>query len=119
MIDLDIAKTAVNPDRLHADLKAALGEVCFGLSFARGSVVVHLDDRATPEQQAQARQIVAAHDPASLTPAQQTARDRDALPFFKLSPDDLAAHAATLDAATFQRETARAFALLRDLVRGK
>jgi hypothetical protein len=35
MIDLDIAKAAVNPDRLHADLKAALSEVCFGLSCAR------------------------------------------------------------------------------------
>ena len=118
MINLHIERESVNPDALHAQLKAALGESCPGLSVGGGVVTIHLADETTAQQQAEARAIVAAHDPAVLTPAQQTARDRDALPLFRLAPDEAVAWAAAQDAAAFLREMARAFALLRDLVRG-
>ena len=117
MIDLTLNKPALNPERLHADLKAALGETFLGLSATRGIVTLHLDGKATPAQQAQALNLAVAHDPASLTPAQEAAKVRDALPFFSLSPAELEVEAAKLDAATFQKEMARAFAYLRDLVR--
>ncbi|GEM_PF-3704715 len=117
MINLKIKKTAINPERLHADLKAALGEVCSGLSFTAGVVTVHLSDRATDVQQTEARAVVEAHNAADLTPAQQDARSRDALPFFQLPRDELVTLAETMDAATFRREMARAFAYLRDAVR--
>lgn len=119
MIDIRVDKTAINASRLDLDLRAVLGEACHGLSFARGAVTVHLADAATPQQQDQARAMVAAHDPADLTPKQQQERDRDALPFFALSRAELVALAGSMDAPTFQREMARAFAYLRDLVRGR
>lgn len=119
MIDIRVDKAAINADRLDLDLRAALGVVCHGLSFAQGAVTVHLADAATPQQQDQARAIVAAHNPADLTPEQQQARDRDALPFFALSQAELMALAESMDALTFRREMARAFACLRDLVRGR
>lgn len=118
MIHLTLDKPAVNSDRLHADLAAALGEVFAGLSFTRGVLTLHLSIDARPDQQAQALQLAADHDPASLTPAQQAARERDALPFFVLSIKALVTDAATLDPVTFQKEMVRAFAYLRDMVGG-
>ena len=118
MLDLTLNKPEINPDRLHADLKLALGETFLGASFARGVLTLHLDAHATPAQQAQALTLAAAHDPAVLTPAQDAARARKESPFFSLSRDALEVEAAKLDAATFQREMVRAFAYLRDLVIG-
>lgn len=117
MINLKIKKAAINPERLHADLKAALGEACSGLSYAAGVVTVHLLDGASESQQAEAQAVVEAHNAADLTPAQQDARSRDALPFFQLPRDELVTLAETMDAAAFRREMARAFAYLRDAVR--
>lgn len=117
MQNLTLRKHAINPDKLHAELQAALGDACTGLSFAAGSLTVHLGAEATVEQRAQAEAIAAAHDPDALTAAQQTARDRDALPFFALTPAELEARAKTLDEQALRLELVRAFAHLRDLVR--
>lgn len=119
MIHLNVRKPKINPDRLHADLALALGPIFLGLSFSGDTLTLHLDGKATPDQQAQALQITADHDPAGLTPAQEAARARDALPFFRLPIEALVTDAARLDAATFQQEMARAFAYLRDLVVGQ
>jgi hypothetical protein len=73
MINLQIEKATINPEALDGDLKAALGEACFGVSAADGIVTVHLAADATPQQQAQAESIVEAHDAGVLTP-EQTAR---------------------------------------------
>ncbi len=115
MIHLNVRKPTINPDRLHADLALALGPIFLGLSFSGDTLTLHLDGKATPAQQAQALQIAADHDPASLTPAQEAAKARDALPFFALPGETLAVEAAKLAAATFQKEMARAFAYLREL----
>jgi len=118
MLVLRVHKAPINPDRLHADLRDALGYAFHGLSFSAGVVTLHLADNTPPEAQAQARALVEAHQPADLTPAQQAARERDALPFFRLPEDELAALAGAMEAADFRREVARAFAHLRDIVRG-
>ena len=118
MINLAIEKADVNAAKLDADLKSALGAAFIGLSHDGRLVTVHLADKATLQQQAEAERIVETHDAAALTPAQQAERDRDALPLFTLTPDEAATWAGRQDAATFQRAMARAFAHLRDLLRG-
>lgn len=79
MIELHIEKASINSDRLHADLKSALNDACFGISFSCGLVTVHLPDDATAKQQIDAEAIVAAHDPASLTPEQEAEEERRAI----------------------------------------
>jgi hypothetical protein len=115
MLHITVERTTVNPAALHDELTAALGKACYGLSAAAGIVTVHLAESAA-DQADTARAIVHAHDPKQLTPAQQTAQDRADLPFFKLDRDALVTLAAGMDAASFRREMARAFAHLRDLI---
>ena len=76
MSDIVIAKSNINMEALDAALRTALAEAVSGVSFRDGQVVVHMEDDATPTQVQQARQIVADHNPAALTPAQQAAADR-------------------------------------------
>lgn len=71
MKDITIERSTVNIDGLDAELRAALGAITTGFSLGGGKVTVHLLDAATPQQEAQARQIVLAHDSARLTPEQQ------------------------------------------------
>ena len=114
MIAITLRKAALNPDRLHADLAAALGKAFLGLSHAGETLTLHLTDDAAPALRDQASALALAHDAAARTPDQQAQADRDALPFFRLDADQLADLAATMDAAQFRREMARAFAYLRD-----
>ena len=106
-------KGTINPERLDADLRAALGEACLGLSFSGGTVRVHLAAASTPQQADRAAAIVRGHDPTALTAAQQAAQERAALPVFHLDGEALAAELAALDEAAFRREVARALVALR------
>lgn len=62
---------AANIEALDQSLRAALGNLVFGLSYTSETVTVHLADNATKAQQNQARTLVESHDPAVLTPQQQ------------------------------------------------
>ncbi len=118
MPDITIEKASINPERLDAELRAALGEACLGLSFSDGRVHVHLAAAPTPQQAALAAATVRDHDPARLTGAQQAARERETWLLFRLDDEALAAEFAALDEAAFRREVARALAALRTLLRG-
>lgn len=71
MENIIVERARVNPDVLDAELRSALGDLCFGVSSGRGQVTVHLDDAATQAQINQAQKIVADHDETQNTPAQQ------------------------------------------------
>ena len=76
MIDLPIERTEINSDALDAELRSALAEKVIGISANGQIVVVHLDDSATEADLIQAESLVLAHDPAQLTPRQQTIQTR-------------------------------------------
>ena len=76
MQDIRIARNNVNIEALAAELQAALGNLSRGMSTGPYGVVVHLDDRATAQQIAQAQTIVENHDPTVLTPEQQARQQR-------------------------------------------
>ncbi len=116
MIEVRIERPDLNPDRLHADLQAALKDTYLGLSFDGRAITVHLTDGVTPDEQGRAAAAVRAHDPAALTDTQRADRDRDLLPFFRLGQEELIALAEGMEAPAFRREIMRAFAHLRDLV---
>lgn len=73
MKTISIELTAANVLSLDYDLRAALTTRFFGLTYDGKQVTLVLDDTVTPEQVRQAQTIVATHDPARLTPDQQTA----------------------------------------------
>lgn len=118
MRQIDLIKPGVNPARLDAELRARLGKLCHGLSVRESRVRVFLDNAAEGHHIAEAELIVQAHDPGVLTPVQEQAAARRALPFFTLEPDALLALVDAMDSATFRREMARAFIHLRDLLGG-
>lgn len=69
--------TAEAVSALDADLRAALGERFYGLSGKTGgkdaanhTIILHLSDKATAEDDNTARQIVLAHDFTKRTPEQ-------------------------------------------------
>jgi hypothetical protein len=78
MKDIAIERGIVNIDALDADLRADLGDITTGFSVVVGTVIVHLLDTATPQQENRARQIVLAHDPTRLTQQQQQQAERQA-----------------------------------------
>lgn len=116
MPDIHLNHPDPNPARLDADLRAALGALCQGLSISGERVTVHLTDDAALDHIDTAQAIVRAHDGKALTPAQARDAARKNLPFFKLDDDALLALAEGMDAAEFRRELIRAFAYLRDLL---
>lgn len=74
-----VQKASINPDALDGALKAALGSVYHQFVGALGSITVTLTDEATAPQEEQTRQIVAAHDPAAKTDAQQAKNEKEIL----------------------------------------
>jgi hypothetical protein len=76
MQELTFAPQIVNFTALNADLRAALGSAFVGVSAGPYGIRVHLADDATPEQIAQAKNIVLTHDPTRLTPEQQADQQR-------------------------------------------
>jgi hypothetical protein len=79
LTELSVDLPVVNPPALDAALRAALGDRITGLSTGRGVVHVHFVGPATADEQARAREIIAAHDPDALTDAQRAAAERLAL----------------------------------------
>lgn len=119
MPDIHLNHPDPNPARLDADLRAALGAVCHGLSVSGERVTVHLADDAALDHIDTAQAIVRTHDGSALTPAQAREAARKDMPFFKLADDDLLALVEGMDAAEFRHELARAFAHLRDLMQDR
>lgn len=87
-MEISIQRTDVNPEQLDLELQTVSGYR--GLSTDGRRVRVHMDDSATPQQQAQAESIVLAHDPETLTDRQQAAAERDQHPFFTMTEDEIA-----------------------------
>jgi hypothetical protein len=75
-MDIMIKRKDINLEALDAELRAALPEVISGVSLSPAGVTVHFTGRAILPDQTSARQIVLAHDPARLTPAQEKAKAR-------------------------------------------
>jgi hypothetical protein len=98
MIEVTVQRTSVNIEALDAQLRAALGHLTSGVSVSAGQVIVHLAETATPAHIETARAVAVAHDPAVLTPAQQTAlQDRH-----KLEQARRDFGASELDLSTYQ-----------------
>lgn len=76
MNEVIVKKASINPEALDSALRLALGSAVSGFSYNNGQVTVHLADDATAQQITQVQQIVANHDPAVLTAAQQTEVNR-------------------------------------------
>lgn len=76
MREIQVQRESVNVEALDAALRAALGDVVFGISAGPEGVVAHLADSATAEQSAQARMLIEQHDPTLLTPEQQIKLER-------------------------------------------
>lgn len=71
MIDIEVTGVqALNMDALDAELRAAFGSQCSGLSVRGRTVVAHLVDGVTEATIARAYAIILEHDPAILTDAQ-------------------------------------------------
>ncbi|MBI1280540.1 MAG: hypothetical protein GC179_20625 [Anaerolineaceae bacterium] len=71
MKTLSIDLAAANVIALDTDLRAVLTSHFFGLTYDGKQVTLVLDETVTNNQIQQAQNIVATHDPAKLTPAQQ------------------------------------------------
>ena len=71
MKTLALELTAANITALDADLRASLAGHFYGLTFDGKQVTLLLDDAVTNNDIKQAKNIVATHDPAKLTPDQQ------------------------------------------------
>jgi len=63
--------TVANIAALDTDLRAALTNHFYGLTFDGQQVTLVLDEAVTLNEVKQAKNIVATHDPAKLTPDQQ------------------------------------------------
>ena len=72
MQNVIVERQKINTESLDGELRNSLGALVHGLSAGRGEVIVHLADRATQADIAQAEQIVNDHDEAQLTAEQQT-----------------------------------------------
>ncbi|MBN2470710.1 MAG: hypothetical protein JXN59_08310 [Anaerolineae bacterium] len=116
MRQIEITRADTNPAQLHAELRAHLGQACYGLSVSGSRVRVFLADDTPSPLVAGVAPLVHAHDPGILTPAQEQVAARRALPFFTLAPDALATLADRMDSAAFRQEMVRAFVHLRDLL---
>jgi hypothetical protein len=77
-MDLIYEKASFNPAKLHEELAGVFGVKFVGISASRGQVRVHLMDDTPKDMQDQVGLIVAAHDAALLTAAQQAEVDQQA-----------------------------------------
>ena len=75
VIDLSYKK-AVNPELLREELAAVLGEKLVGTSTSAGQLRVHILDDTSQELRDRVSAVVATHDPAQMTVAQQTTGER-------------------------------------------
>jgi hypothetical protein len=73
MKTLSLELAAANITALDYDLRQALTNHFFGLTYDGKQVTLVLDDAVTQNDVRQAQTIVATHDPAKLTPDQQAA----------------------------------------------
>jgi hypothetical protein len=73
MKTLSIELASANITALDYDLRTALTNHFYGLTYDGKLVTLVLDDAVKPAEIRQAQNIVADHDPAKLTPAQQAA----------------------------------------------
>ena len=71
MKTLTFELTVANIAALDTDLRAALTNHFYGLTFDGQQVTLVLDEAVTLNEVKQAKNIVATHDPAKLTPDQQ------------------------------------------------
>ena len=71
MKTLSLDLSAANVTALDYDLRTALTNHFYGLTFDGKQVTLVLDDAVTDNEVRQAQTIVATHDPAKLTPDQQ------------------------------------------------
>ena len=78
VIDLSYEKASLNPAKLHEELRAALGEKFVGISASKGQVRIHVMDDMPKATQDLVGPLVAAHDAAKLTTAQQAEASRAA-----------------------------------------
>lgn len=76
MREIQVKREMVNVEALDAALRAALGEVVFGISAGPEGVIAHLADAATAQQITQAQTLIEQHDPTLLTPEQQVKLER-------------------------------------------
>ncbi len=102
MKTLSIELTAANITALDYDLRTALTAHYFGLTFDGQQVTLALDEAITPNEIRQAQSLVAAHDPAKLTPDQQT----EVLKNAKLDQARKAYATTELDIAPYQGKDA-------------
>lgn len=66
----------INPDRLHDEVKAALGDKYISMDTVGGSILVRVSDAATEADNAAIVAIIAAHDPSALSADQTRAKER-------------------------------------------
>lgn len=116
MYELILERADANLPALDAALRAALGDAYAGLSRGKGRLRVHFKRPPLPDEEARARQSVAAHDSAALTAEQQTERDRRD----RLASLDADIRALDLSAPLLppMQEKAVRWLLLREIARG-
>ena len=109
-LTLDLA--AANVEALDHDLRAALANHFYGLTYDGQTATLVLDETVTAAELKQAQNIVTAHDPASLSPDQQA----DILQTAKLEQARQAYAAAELDLSAYQGKDALLQALAQKVV---
>ena len=67
----------INPDRLHEEIQAALGDKYIGMNTGP-EIIIRATEAATAQDAALVEQIVAQHDPAKLSKKQQFSVDCNA-----------------------------------------
>jgi hypothetical protein len=79
VMELEFEKASVNVDKLHQEIAAGVGTKFIGISTGpSGKVRIHIQDDMSLTDQGKIGPIVAAHDAAKLTVAQQAEADRAA-----------------------------------------
>lgn len=67
---------SINPDRLHEEIKAALGDVYVSMGTDENGITVKVTESATPDDAATVEMLIAKHDPALLSSEQRRVKDR-------------------------------------------
>jgi hypothetical protein len=78
MQTLVFAPMRVNFDALDEQLRAELGEACYGISTQKGALMVFLRDGSDEATRQRAETIVRAHNPAQPSTSQQQIAQRQA-----------------------------------------
>lgn len=119
VITYEVLKAAINPKLLYDQLLAVLGGLFHGFQFApgTGTLLISVEDTATPQLLQQARDVVRDHRASDLTSERQRIDALKKATFWRLSASEWKSALAAMAAAQRDEAIADAVLLIREAVK--